>query len=407
MDTRKTERETLTVPDSPEPGTALIQGPVESVEILLIEDDPQDAFLVEEFLADTALSANITWVTTLADARQHLPTFRGCVLLDLHLPDASGMDLLREVLTSAESVAVVVLTGLDDEHEGIAAVAAGAQDYLVKGQVDGSLLARSLRYSVERQRADESARQLREAELYARENMRLERGLLPQLLLDQSPLTPRSFYRPGRKRTLVGGDFFDAVEKDGTTHVIVGDVSGHGPDEAALGVCLRIAWRALVMGGVAEERLLPALEEILVSERAQEEMYATLCQISMDKGSEEPRIRLFGHPPPLVLTHEVAEVRAAPRPPLGMFPETEAEVERFHFPRGATLMLYTDGLVDAYDGGSSERLGVTGLTRIVGGILGAGASIAELPERLVDEAERNNGGPLQDDVAMLLVTHGE
>lgn len=380
---------------------------VGSVDILLIEDDTQDAFLVEELLADTALSARITWVTTLTEAREHLPRFRGCVLLDLNLPDADGMGLLREVLTTAESAAVVVLTGLNDEHEGIAAVAAGAQDYLVKGQVDGSLLARSLRYSIERQRADENARQLREAELYARENMRLERGLLPQVLLDDSPLSHRSFYRPGRKRALVGGDFFDAVQKDGTTHVIVGDVSGHGPDEAALGVSLRIAWRALVMGGVAEDAVLPALEQILISERAQEEMYATLCQTSLDTGSERARIRLFGHPPPLVLRDgKVEEVVATPHPPLGVFPEGAIDVEEFAFPRGSTLLLYTDGLVDAYDGTPPGRLGVQGLQRLLIDILGRGTSIADLPEHLVDDAERYNGGPLQDDVAMLLLSHG-
>jgi len=380
---------------------------VSSVDVLLIEDDAQDAFLVEELLADTALECRITWVRTLAEAREAMPGFRGCVLLDLNLPDAGGMDLLRTVLDSADSAAVVVLTGLDDEHEGVAAVAAGAQDYLVKGQVDGSLLARSLRYSVERQRADENARQLREAELYARENMRLERGLLPQVLLDSSPLSHRTFYRPGRKRALVGGDFYDAVEKDGTTHVIVGDVSGHGPDEAALGVQLRIAWRALVMGGVAEEALLPALGEILVSERTQEEMYATLCQVSLDNGGEHARIRLFGHPPPLLIEgSKVEEVCASPHPPLGVFPDSEGEVEEFAFPRGATLMLYTDGLVDAYDGGPPDRLEVGGLRRILGGVIDSGTSIVDLPERVVDEAERHNGGPLQDDVAMLLVTHG-
>ena len=144
-------------------------------------------------------------------------------------------------------------------------------------------------------------------------------------------------------------------------------------DEAALGVNLRIAWRALVMGGVAEERLLPALEKILLSERAQEEMYATLCQVSIDRGTEEARIRLFGHPPPLVLSPDlrVTEVNAEPRPPLGMFPDAEAEVERFPFPQGSTLMLYTDGLVDAYAGNGSDRLGVTGLARIVEAALAA------------------------------------
>lgn len=396
------------------PGAGRLDGengpttPGELAEILLIEDDAQDAFLVEELLVDTPLNPHITWVTTFSDAREYLSGFRGCVLLDLNLPDASGIGLLREVLATVESAAVVVLTGLHDEHEGVAAVAAGAQDYLVKGQVDGSLLARSLRYSVERQRADENARQLREAEMYARENMRLERGLLPQVLLDGTPLSHRSFYRPGRKRALVGGDFFDAVQKDGTTHVIIGDVSGHGPDEAALGVSLRIAWRALVMGGVAEESLLPALEEILVSERAQDEMYATLCQASLDVDREQARIRLFGHPPPLLVSGgEVKEIPAAPRPPLGVLPDDAIEIESVAFPRGSTLLFYTDGLVDAFDGGPPDRLEVQGLCRIITEVLGRGCTLADLPGLVVDEAERRNGGPLQDDVAMLLVTYGE
>lgn len=393
-----------TGPDSgTEPGVASAP---DTIEILLVEDDPQDAFLVEELLADTPLNSSITWVASLDAARPHLRGFRGCVLLDLNLPDATGLGVLRAVLTNAESAAVVVLTGHDDEHEGIEALATGAQDYLVKGNVDGSLLARSLRYSIERKRSDENARQLHQAELYARENLRLERGLLPQVLLDRSPLAHRAYYRPGRKRSLVGGDFYDAVEKDGTTHVLIGDVSGHGPDEAALGVCLRIGWRALVMGGVSEEAVLPALEEILISERAQEEMYATLCQTSLDTGSERARIRLLGHPPPLMIDNGVVtEIPATPRPPLGVYPEPVDRVEEFALPQGATVMFYTDGLVDAYDT-PPERLGVDGLRRILTGTLSGGVSIRDLPEPLVDQVEGRNGGPLQDDVAMLLIMHG-
>ncbi|MFE3457774.1 PP2C family protein-serine/threonine phosphatase [Nocardiopsis aegyptia] len=385
-----------------------VEAPVESVDVLLVEDDPGDAFLAEELLADTVLATRITWVSTLQAARDHLKGFRGCVLLDLNLPDAHGLDLLREVLESAPLAAVVVFTGLDDEHEGIAAVSAGAQDYLVKGQVDGSLLGRSIRYSLERRRADENARQLREARIHARENMRLERGLLPQVLLQRSPLSHRAYYRPGRERAVVGGDFYDAVEKDGTTHVIIGDVSGHGPDEAALGVSLRIAWRAFIMAGVAEDAVLPNLEDILVSERAQEEMYATLCMASLDTGSDRVRTRVLGHPPPMIVQDgTVVEAPATPQPPLGVFPVEQTDTDEVVLPRGASMLFYTDGLVDAYDGGPPSRLEVSGLRRMVSGILDQGVSLSRLPEHLVDEAERSNGGPLQDDVAMLLITHGD
>ncbi|QVQ54826.1 fused response regulator/phosphatase [Spiractinospora alimapuensis] len=401
--------------------TELVPNPTQRAEILLIEDDPQDAFLVEELLAETELDAQITWAATLAEAREALPEFRGCVLLDMNLPDARGRELLNDVLTTAKNAVVVVLTGLDDEHEGIQAVAAGAQDYLVKGQVDGPLLARSMRYAVERQRADEQARQLREAELHARENMRLERGLLPQVLLDRSRFVCHSFYRPGRKRALVGGDFYDAVHRDGTTHIIIGDVSGHGPDEAALGVSMRIAWRALVMGGVTEAALIPALEEILVSERGQQEMYATLCQVSVDDGSDRLRVRLFGHPPPLMtgpaigMTHpgavpnEITELRTDPHPPLGTLPPHDLpqypEAAEHHFPAGSALLLYTDGLLDAHDGSADRpRIGLDGLRQLVKTTSTAGSPVAELPKVVVDAAEQRNGGPLQDDVAMLLIT---
>ncbi|MFW6639255.1 SpoIIE family protein phosphatase [Nocardiopsis algeriensis] len=385
-----------------------LEAAVESVDVLLIEDDAGDAFLAEELLAETALTTHITWVATLKDAREHLKDFRGCVLLDLNLPDAQGLDLLREVLAAAPHAAVVVFTGLDDEHEGVAAVAAGAQDYLVKGQVDGSLLGRSLRYSLERRRADENALQLREARLSARENMRLERGLLPQVLLGRSPLNHRSYYRPGRKRAVVGGDFYDAVEKDGTTHVLIGDVSGHGADEAALGVSLRIAWRTLVMAGVPENDVLPNLEAILVSERAREEMYATLCMASLDTGDERMRLRVLGHPPPMVVHGtSVEETVANPQPPLGVAPVEQVDVDEIVLPRGASILFYTDGLVDAYDGAPPARLEVAGLRRLVTGILEQGVSLHALPEHVVDGAERRNGGPLQDDVAMLLITHGE
>ena len=196
-----------------------------------------------------------------------------------------------------------MLTGLDDEHLGVeAAVAEGAQDYLVKGKVDGVVLIRAVRYAVERRRAESSLLRLREVELAAAESARLERGLLPSPLLAGSPVRARSFYRAGRARSVIGGDFFDAVlGPTGTVHAIVGDVCGHGADEAALGALLRVAWRALVLAGVDEPQLLPKLQQVLVSERHERGLFTTVCTVAIRPDQPgEVLVRLAGHPPPIV-----------------------------------------------------------------------------------------------------------
>src|SRR5690242_21912867 len=101
-------------------------GPIagDRVRVLLVEDDPGDAFLVRELLAEADAPIELATATTMAQA---LPRLRevDCVLLDLGLPDASGLNGLRQLLQEASGVAVCVLTGLEDEHLGIAAVAEG------------------------------------------------------------------------------------------------------------------------------------------------------------------------------------------------------------------------------------------------------------------------------------------
>src|SRR5215510_10513674 len=172
------------VPAQPGAGRAPARpsGAPERLRVLLVEDDEADVFLVRELLDEAGVEVDLTVATSLGQARHSLAE-ADCVLLDLGLPDAQGLDGLRRVLGVAERAAVCVLTGLGDDHLGAAAVAEGAQDYLIKGQVDGVLLGRALRYAVERKRADENARRLHEVELLQQESRRLQRGLLPQPLL--------------------------------------------------------------------------------------------------------------------------------------------------------------------------------------------------------------------------------
>ncbi|MFF0151092.1 PP2C family protein-serine/threonine phosphatase [Micromonospora sp. NPDC005203] len=381
--------------------------PGERLRVLLVEDDEGDAFLVGELLAETNSMIDLLVATSLREARQRINDV-DCVLLDLGLPDAQGLDGLRQVLEMSSGAAVCVLTGRSDEYLGVVAVAEGAQDYLVKGQVDGVLLTRALRYAVERKRADENARRLREVELRQAESARLERGLLPQPLMTTDQVAVHTFYRPGRHAALIGGDFYDVVQtRPNRIDLIVGDVCGHGVDEAALGVELRVAWRALVLAGVPDDEVLPALEQVLMSERRLQEIFATVATTRLDLDANRATVRLAGHPPPLLLSGgRVAPVPAPGGRLLGVRPRRPIAYDLEFDTDDWSLLMYTDGLIEGRVGAGNDRLDVLGLSGLLDEPANRSVSLPELPAWLVGRAERLNGGALADDVAMLLVSRG-
>jgi serine phosphatase RsbU (regulator of sigma subunit) len=375
------------------------------IRILLVEDDDGDAMLVEELLDLSGAHVEITRAPTLADARRAALAEIDCVLLDLDLPDAQGLSALHHLKADQADLAVLVLTGLDDERRGNEAVGAGAQDYLVKGQIDGQGLARAVRYAVERQAADEARQQLELARVHAEENARLERGLLPAPLVTDPELELTHHYRPGRRRALLGGDFYDAVQdRDGAVHVVIGDVSGHGPDAAALGVSLRIAWRTLVVGGAPRDELLTTLQVVHDYERHMSWMFTTLCMITISPDRRTAAVRLAGHPPPLLLAGgSIAMLEPANvQPPLGVVDGVAWPAVEHELPERWSLLLYTDGLIEGRTGVGNDRLGGDGLAAMVRGELDK-AGETGLVAALVERAEDLNGGPMLDDVAAFLV----
>jgi len=381
------------------------------VHVLLIEDDDGDALLVQELLLEASAPITLDRVRSITEARPLLAS-AACVLLDLDLPDAHQLQGVHWLQENVPEVAVVVLTGLADEHLGAEAVRAGAQDYLVKGQVDGSLLNRVIRYAVERRRFEEMQQQLREAQIYARENARLERGLLPSPLLSDARLTVATRYRPGGGRMLLGGDFFDLVEAaDGWVHVVVGDVCGRGPEEAALGVCLRVAWRTMVLAGRPMAEVLSAVQQVLEHERHEDRLFATLCMASVAPGRSHARLHLAGHPPPLLLTPGgVSELRAPVSAPPGIAHLEDWPVTEVALGDSWSLLMYTDGLIEGRIGSGPERLGSDGLTEIIEKYLHATRPAGpwerrprdeRLLDALVDQVRELNGGDLDDDLAVL------
>jgi signal transduction histidine kinase len=136
----------------------------ESVRILLVEDNPGDARLLRETLREApSLSFDLVHASRLSEALELVASEAPeVVLLDLSLPDAHGMETVGRMLQAAPEVPIIVLTGLADETVAVQAVQSGAQDYLVKGTVEGGTLARAIRYAIERKRLEgERARLLR------------------------------------------------------------------------------------------------------------------------------------------------------------------------------------------------------------------------------------------------------
>jgi DNA-binding NarL/FixJ family response regulator len=127
------------------------------IKVLLIEDNPGDARLIQEMVSETDGAAiDLERVDRLSTGLKHLVAARDIdlVLLDLGLPDSSGFDTFTSIKAQAPGVAIVVLTGLEDETIENKALRAGAQDYLSKNQLDSNSLMRSMRYAIERKKAE-------------------------------------------------------------------------------------------------------------------------------------------------------------------------------------------------------------------------------------------------------------
>ncbi|MFJ6572314.1 PP2C family protein-serine/threonine phosphatase [Streptomyces sp. NPDC091292] len=399
-------------------GSASASGSGTNLTLLVVEDDPAGALSIPELLDPAGKPIRIRTARNLTEAERLLTDDVHCILLDLALPagrpgagDGAGagdeLATLKHILRLAPRHAVLALTRSGDAEGGAEAVRVGAQDYLFRDELDARLLSRAIRYAVERKRADAAQHQLTESRLRAQENARLERGLLPNPLLDGSSLRFAASYRPGRSRALLGGDFYDTVRTpDGTVHAMIGDVCGHGPDEAALGVELRIAWRALTLAGLCGDELLSTLQQVLEHERADDEIFATLCTVDIAPDGRRAGLSLAGHPAPLIArAGRPAELLPyeSGGPALGLLPRARWPRRQVELGGAWSLMLYTDGLIEGRVGDGNRRLGQDGMVEIVRRQFAAGLYGESLLEATVNEVRSLNGGDLTDDVAVVLL----
>ena len=211
------------------------------IRVLLVEDSRSDAELFGIYLEQVRSADYLVVVAeTLAEG---LALVRSrpidIVLADLNLPDSFGIDTCRKLHQAAPSVPIIVLTGLDDEEKSLEAMQVGAQDYLVKGEIDGNVLSRAIRYSIERQRVGDLQRQ-------SDDRMRLITEQLPAVLwttdtdLRITPPSTEFLLNEGGSESPVGkslSDFFETDDPD------FPPISAHQSAVDGIAVSIEFFWR--------------------------------------------------------------------------------------------------------------------------------------------------------------------
>jgi PAS domain S-box-containing protein len=233
----------------------------------------------------------------------------------------------------------------------------------------------------------------------------LQASLLPSARLPSTPAwTPSAVYRPGDERMMLGGDFYDVVLDGGRLAVLVGDVSGHGPEAAAMGAALRVAWRVLVEAGTPAERLLPLLERLFLAERPGPDLFVTVCCVWLEADGSGAEIIAAGHHAPLVVGPDGVPVTTElpGSLPLGLFDDAEWTSVVLPLEPGSRLLVFTDGLIEGHAvPGGPQRLGMDGLAALLAGR----PALAEDLTALLAEVSSAHGGGLPDDVAVVGLRH--
>jgi len=255
--------------------------------------------------------------------------------------------------------------------------------------------------------ADQAALALTNASA-ERLHARLEASLLPTAPVNHPGLSVETRYRTGEQRLRLGGDFVGStVTADGALHFVIGDVSGHGPDAAALGATLRATWKALTLAGEDLPKTVAVMREVLLADRAAPLAFATIIAGRIDLADRGLSYINAGHQPPLLITNTVTSLDSRPFAPLGVDKDLDRPVLRYSLPHQWSLFCYTDGLIDARVApGASERYGEGRLKERLTAWTGA-AMTGNAIDAVMAEIETASGAAFADDVAVLLISTKE
>jgi serine phosphatase RsbU (regulator of sigma subunit)/anti-sigma regulatory factor (Ser/Thr protein kinase) len=322
------------------------------------------------------------------------------ILLDVRMPGLDGLETARYIKARARTrhIPIIFLTAhAEDVEQVFRAYAAGAVDYVVK-PLHPDVLRSKAAVFVELQR--ERGERVREARARADAEAiagTLQHHLLPEQLPEVPALAMAACYRPSERAAQVGGDWYDAIVlPGGNVGLAIGDVVGHGVRAATLMGELRAALRAYAVTEPERPGAALTLLNSLVARTHRNEMVATLLYVVVDADGGRARFASAGHLPALLMRADgVARfLEHATLPPLGVAEHTHFDSWEAELSPGATILLYTDGLIERRD----EAIDV-GLQRLRGALETGPAELEELCSHILAHAPGASG--VQDDAALL------
>jgi phosphoserine phosphatase RsbU/P len=372
-----------------------------SVHILLVEDDPDDVWVMRNLLGDRwDGSFKLIQAELLSAGLERVSEFPfDVILLDLSLPDSQGLETFFTMHAHAGDVPIVVLSGYNDESTAVKAVQAGAQDYLVKGQVDDNLLVRSVRYAIERTRRHKAEAALRDASEEFRAAKEIQQRLYPSASPDLPGFEIAGALYPAKA---TAGDYFDYIPMLGNClGVVVGDVSSHGMGPALLMSETRACLRTLALGMSDVGDILTRCNKILAAD-THDFHFVTLALARLDPAQFEMVYGSAGQRSYLLHGDRSVTVLDSTSLPLGVDAETcVPAAPPIMLQPGDVLLLLTDGVMEA-ESADHGRFGVARTLEVIHACRDRPAAeiIAALRSEL-DEFCANQ--PIQDDVTIVIV----
>jgi serine phosphatase RsbU (regulator of sigma subunit) len=324
-----------------------------SINIILVEDNPGDARLIKEALSESErISATIEHVICLSELKARFKQDEfDIIILDLSLPDATGLETVRQTNTLAPETPIVVLSGLTDEELAIKAVQEGAQDYLVKGQADIRSLERVILYALERNQAririgalrDELQRALLEIDEELEISASIQRRIIQQNIPKKWKKKISVSYSFAKK---IGGDLFDIIPiNNDVTAFVIADGSGHNVHAAFLSIMFKLSLRHQVFSVNGPKELIEGINKEL-QPYFLENMFFTSFAAWVDLKSSTLVYSTAGHPAQYLISPKRNKIIRLKNDgiPLCINLDTEYEESSISIEKGDKLVLFTDGI---------------------------------------------------------------